>query len=185
MVELSRIYDELRDAELPLAANALNTVVGRGEHDAAVMIVGEAPGADEDREGKPFVGRSGTVLEDALGEAGLNSVFITNVVKHRPPENRDPYIDEIKAYTPFLHDEIEAVDPDVIVSLGNTATEFFFGDEQVFSGISQERGTSFVATVNGDERAVFPTYHPAATLYDGSLTETFVDDFRAVSDLVE
>ena len=184
---LRQIRDEILQADLPLSEEASNMVFGRGNHDAPVFIVGEAPGEDEDREGEPFVGRSGDVLSDGLSEAGLEEgedTYIANVVKYRPPNNRDPRVDEIQAHAPYLLEQVKAVRPEVIVSLGNTASEFFKEDDEVFSGITQERGETFSVDVHGVEHRVLPTFHPAATLYDASLKETFIHDLRHVQELV-
>jgi DNA polymerase len=183
--ELAALERRVRDAGLPLSDGS-TLVFGEGCADADVFVVGEAPGAKEDELGEPFVGRSGTVLREALSNAGLgdDDVYISNVVKYRPPENRDPRVDEIREHAPYLLEEISIVDPEVVLVLGNTAAEFFFGEDEVFSGISRERGESFTVSISGEEYVVFPSYHPAATLYDGSLREVFVEDLRRVAQQV-
>jgi DNA polymerase len=183
-MNLRDIEKRAQEDELPLIDEANNLVFGRGSEDADVFIVGEAPGEDEDREGEPFVGRSGQVLSTVLAQAGLEEgedTYIANVVKYRPPNNRDPRVDEIQAHAPYLLRQIHAVHPEIIVSLGNTASEFFKSDDEVFSGITQERGKTFTVDVEGDVYTVFPTYHPAATLYDSSLKDDFVKDFERVA----
>lgn len=136
-----------------------------GPVDADVMLVGEAPGANEVEQGEPFVGRAGEVLNDVLAEIGVSreALYITNVVKVRPPNNRDPTRAEIDAWWPVLAAEIVAVDPEVIVTMGNFATKEITGTS---NGISQVHGK--VMRVDG--RRVMPTFHPAATLYDRSKT---------------
>ena len=183
-MNLQQVRQDVLQADLPLSDEATNVVFGRGNPDASMFIVGEAPGEDEDREGEPFVGRSGQELSGVLSQAGLeegHDTYIANVVKYRPPNNRDPRVDEIQAHSPYLLEQIKVVDPVVIVSLGNTASEFFKADDEVFSGITQERGKTFTVDVDGDAYTVFPTYHPAATLYDSSLKDDFARDIERVA----
>jgi DNA polymerase len=134
-----------------------------GSLDAAVMLIGEAPGANEVAEGEPFVGRAGKRLDDILDEIGVNrdALYITNLVKIRPPNNRDPHRDEIDAWKPVLEAEIERVDPETILTLGNFATKELTGTSD---GITQTRGRTFRL----NDHKIVPTYHPAATLYDNS-----------------
>lgn len=179
---LAELEERLSETSLLLEDGA-NLVLGRGSPDADVFIVGEAPGEKEDEQGEPFVGRSGQVLSDVLSDVGLDEdddVYIGNVVKYRPPENRDPYVDEIQEHGPYLLEQISVVDPEVIVPLGNTAAEFFFDESEVFSGISRERGKPFTIAIDEKEFVVFPSYHPAATLYDRSLRSELVADFEVV-----
>lgn len=177
--QLDALEEEVAQAELPLEADAKNLVFGRGSGDADIFIIGEAPGADEDEQGLPFVGRSGKVLSEALKTAGLNEerdVYIANIVKYRPPNNRDPYVAEVKAHTPWLLKQIAIVSPEVLVPLGNTATKFFLGN--TYDSLGSVRGKMHEAGIEQVSVPVFPTYHPAATLYNRSLRPVFVEDLE-------
>ncbi|MFB6209113.1 MAG: uracil-DNA glycosylase [Candidatus Nanohaloarchaea archaeon] len=144
-----------------------------GPEDAVVMMVGEAPGANEVEEGEPFVGRAGSKLDDILSEIGVerSELYITNLVKVRPPENRDPRRDEIEAWRPLLDKEIEEVDPDVILTLGNFASRELLDTGE---GITSIHGEMF----ERGGRKIMPIYHPAATLYDRSKTPELEEDLR-------
>jgi uracil-DNA glycosylase len=151
-----------------------NFVPGEGPAPAAVMIVGEAPGASEDKQGRPFVGRAGRLLDELLAEAGLEreDVYITNVVKARPPGNRDPRKDEVAHHMPWLETQLALIGPKLVVPLGRHALAHFSDDAK----ISEVHGTE--VTERG--RTLFPMYHPAAALHNQSLRETLVADARAL-----
>ncbi|MFW6064737.1 MAG: uracil-DNA glycosylase family protein [Candidatus Natronoplasma sp.] len=153
-----------------------NAVPGEGNKDSNIMLIGEAPGKNEDLEGRPFVGRAGELLEELLGKAGLDrdEVFITNVVKCRPPDNRDPRKDEIKTCNPYLEKQIEFIEPDVIVTLGNHATETLIGK----TGMKKIHGKRF----EYDDLEMIPMYHPAAGLYNPGLKETMEEDMQRLTD---
>lgn len=158
-----------------LCRTANKGVPGEGNAQAEVMLIGEAPGFNEDKQGRPFVGAAGHFLNELLGGAGLarNAVFITNVVKHRPPENRDPLPEEIAACSGYLVRQIEAINPKVIVTLGRFSMVRFFPGAK----ISQIHGQAKLV----DGRIVVAMYHPAAALHQAALKQTVVDDFaRAV-----
>lgn len=144
-----------------------------GPDGAEIMLVGEAPGANEVEEGEPFVGRAGEKMNDVLKDIGVerSQLYITNLVKIRPPDNRDPKKDEIKAWAPLLEKEIENVDPDIILTLGNFASKEMLDTSK---GITQIHGRIF--TRNG--RKIMPIFHPAATLYDRSKTPELEEDLR-------
>lgn len=146
-----------------------------GPEDAKVMFVGEAPGANEVEQGEPFVGRAGEKLNKMLKDVGVdrNEVYITNLVKIRPPDNRDPKTDEIDAWTPLLEQEIEEVNPDKIVPLGNFASKEL---AETSKGITSIHGKKFYR----NDREVVPLFHPAATLYDQSKTPELRKDLRKV-----
>lgn len=148
-------------------------VGGHGAPDADVMLVGEAPGADEVAQGEPFVGQAGQQLDRILEDLDVerDDLYITNLVKVRPPENRDPYRDEIDAWWPVLDAEIERVDPDVIVPLGSFAAQEILDTDETITDL---RGES----VERDGRLIEPTFHPAAALYDRSKLPTITDDLR-------
>ncbi|AZH24682.1 uracil-DNA glycosylase [Haloplanus aerogenes] len=157
-------------------------VNGVGPDDAALLFVGEAPGAQEDEEGEPFVGRSGSVLDDALRDAGLAraDVRITNCVRCRPPENRDPHADELDNCAEFLEAEIAHVDPDLIVTLGKVPGERLL-DRSV--AVTKEAGSVVDARLGGESRRVLICVHPAATLYDRSQRDGFEDAIAKAADL--
>jgi uracil-DNA glycosylase family 4 len=150
-----------------------NAVPGAGNPHAEVMLIGEAPGFNEDRQGLPFVGAAGQFLDELLGEVGLrrSDVFIANVVKHRPPDNRDPLPEEIKACSGYLTRQIAAINPKVIVTLGRYSMARFFDDAR----ISKIHGQ--IKLVDG--RVIVAMYHPAAALHQQTLRQTLIDDFRA------
>src|SRR5580765_4359589 len=145
-----------------LAETRTQVVFGVGDPDADLMFIGEAPGYHEDKQGEPFVGAAGQLLTKMLGEIGLRreDVYIANVVKCRPPGNRDPLPDEIDACKPYLDGQIRSIDPRVIVTLGNFATRFILDRP---ASISRVRGQRF--EIGG--RIVLPTFHPAAILHGG------------------
>lgn len=170
---LEGIGAEVRQCQkCPLYKTALKGVPGEGDANAEVMLVGEAPGWHENQQGRPFVGAAGQFLGELLRSVGLRreQVFIANVIKHRPPDNRDPQPDEIGACLPYLDRQIEVVDPLVIVTLGRFSMSRFFPGEK----ISRIHGT---ARRHGD-RLVFPLYHPAAALHQATLRRTVEEDFR-------
>ncbi|USZ67090.1 uracil-DNA glycosylase [Halorussus salilacus] len=147
-------------------------VNGTGPADADMLFVGEGPGEQEDAEGEPFVGRSGSILDDKLREKGLvrADVRITNCVRCRPPGNRDPTGEELEHCRGYLETEIELVDPDVVVTLGKVPSEHLLGRDVA---VTNEAGSVERATLGGSERDVLVCVHPAATLYDRSQEETF------------
>jgi len=147
-------------------------VNGDGPTDADVVFVGEAPGANEDADGVPFVGRSGDVLDDALRDAGLarEDVRITNCVRCRPPDNRDPTSEELANCRPYLDRELELVDPEVVVTLGKVPGEHLLERDVA---VTNETGSVERVALGGRERDVLLCLHPAATLYDGSQKTAF------------
>lgn len=151
----------------------------RGPWDADVVFVGEAPGATEVEEGAPFVGAAGRVLEEALAGVGIDSdaVYVTNLVKVRPPENRDPRRAEIDAWRPLLAAELDRVDPAIVVTLGAFATRELLGTDASLSDVRGE-----IHEVDG--RRVLPTYHPAATFYSDDVEDALRSDLARVADIV-
>ena len=149
-------------------------VPGEGASDADIMIVGEAPGASEDKQGRPFVGRAGKLLDELLAEAGLerDQVYITNVVKARPPGNRDPRAAEVAHHMPWLETQLALIQPKLVVPLGRHALAHFSDSAK----ISEVHGTEI--TERG--RTLFPLYHPAAALHNQSLRGTLFEDARAL-----
>lgn len=158
-----------------------NAVPGEGNPNAKVMFVGEAPGYWEDVKGRPFVGAAGKLLDALLAEAGLSrdGVFIGNVLKCRPPGNRDPLPAEIQACTPYLDRQIEAIRPRLMVTLGNHSTAYIFVRSGLqFNGITSARGKFYRADFLGLAVTVFPTFHPAAGLYSAKYKQFLTADFK-------
>ena len=167
-----------------LAEGRTNAVPGEGSPDTEVVFVGEGPGQNEDRSGRPFVGAAGTLLEELLGMIGWgrDDVFITNVVKCRPPNNRDPEPDEIAACEPFLRRQLEALDPALLVTLGRFSLQTFMPGDR----ISRVHGTERTIDPSTGARAAtgYAMYHPAAALRQGVLKETMQRDMAAVPEVL-
>ena len=171
----------------PLGSLRTNAVPGAGSYDSKVMFVGEAPGYWEDQKGLPFVGRAGKLLDELLSEIGLSreDVYITNIVKCRPPENRDPTEEEIKACSPYLDMQIDIIRPKVIVPLGRHSMayimkKFGFSPEP----ISKIHGQVFEARTLFGKIVIMPMYHPAAALYRPPLKEELRRDFSRLRELL-
>ena len=177
MTALETLHDEIRGHRgcgFEICESATNIVPGEGSPTAAVMLVGEAPGASEDEQGRPFVGRAGRLLDRLLEEAGLvrADVFITNVVKARPPGNRDPRADEVAHHLPWLEQQLALIGPAVVIPLGRHALAHFAPGRR----ITEVHGALLV---EGDRRLV-PWLHPAAALRNQALRETLTQDARAL-----
>ncbi len=171
---LADIADVVRECRrCPLCEGRTQAVPGFGNPNARVMLIGEAPGKNEDLQGKPFVGAAGKYLTELLALAGLTreDVFIANVLKCRPPSNRNPQADEIIVCTPYLRDQVRAIGPDVLVTMGNFSTKFILKTEQ---GITALRGQ----VVNAGRFKVMPVFHPAAAIYDRTKRDVLESDFR-------
>ena len=182
--ELVALYKEVQRCErCPLHETRTRAVFGAGNADAGLMFVGEAPGAEEDRQGLPFVGRAGQLLNQMLAGIGLSreDVFIANVLKSRPPGNRDPQPLEIEACRPYLFEQVRLIEPNVVCTLGNFATKLLTGNP---AGITRVRGTPQVHELGG--RAVFllPLFHPAAALRTPAVKETLREDFATIPGLL-
>lgn len=182
--ELVALYKEVQGCRrCPLHETRTNAVFGAGDADAEVMFVGEAPGAEEDRQGLPFVGRAGQLLNQLLEEVGMSreEVFIANVLKSRPPGNRDPQPLEIEACRPYLFEQVRLIEPRVVCTLGNFATKLLSGNP---TGITRVRGTPQVHRLGG--RAVFllPLFHPAAALRTPAVKETLRADLQMLPGLL-
>jgi uracil-DNA glycosylase len=159
-----------------ICEEATNLVPGDGNPDAEVVFVGEAPGASEDKQGRPFVGSAGKLLDGLLEHAGLEraDVFITNVVKARPPKNRDPKSDEVAHHLPWLTAQLDVIDPKVIVPLGRHAMGRFVEGVTITDAHGRP--------VEQDDRLIVPWYHPAAALYNQSLRATLAEDARKLAE---
>ncbi|MBA3808018.1 MAG: uracil-DNA glycosylase [Solirubrobacterales bacterium] len=182
---LKQVFAEARNCTRcpELAATRKTVVFGAGNANADLMFVGEAPGASEDEQGVPFVGRAGKLLEKLLEEIGLSrtEVFIANTLKCRPPGNRDPLPVEIENCQDYLHRQVALIEPTVICTLGNFSTKLLRGDR---TGISRLHGQPEVLVLG--ERAVrlYPIYHPAAALYTPRMLETLREDFARLPELL-
>lgn len=184
MDSLTKISEEIANCKLcPLYKHAKNPVPGEGSPKAEILFIGEAPGATEDEQGKPFVGRAGQLLTELLSSIDIKreEVFITNVVKHRPPNNRAPAQEEVAACRNYLERQITIISPKIIVALGNHALEWLTGK----TGISSSRGKIIEKEIAGKTRKILPTFHPAALIYNSSLTETAKEDFKKIKKLAE
>jgi uracil-DNA glycosylase family 4 len=181
---LKEVYLEASSCTRCALSETRNTVVfGAGNADADLMFVGEAPGANEDKQGLPFVGQAGRLLDKLLVEIGLErgDVFIANVLKCRPPGNRDPRPQEIEACRDYLHRQVELIEPKVICTLGNFSTKLLRGDP---TGISRLHGQAEVHVLGQRAVRLFPIYHPAAALYTPSMLETLRADFARLPELL-
>ena len=163
----------------PLCDGRTQTVFGVGNPHARVMFIGEAPGKNEDLQGEPFVGAAGHYLNELLGCAGLRreDVFIANVLKCRPPGNRDPRPEEIQTCTPFLREQTRTIDPEILVTLGTFSTQFVLKTQV---GITRLHGR----VQRAGKFLVFPIFHPAAALYDGAKREALENDFVTLGELL-
>lgn len=168
-----------RQCGLDIAKSCLNPVPGDGDPDAKLMFVGEAPGAQEDKEGRPFVGASGKFLDEMLGTIGLrrDDVFVTNIVKFRPPDNRDPNQEEINVCLPYLLAQIKIIQPELIVFLGRHSMNVFLPELK----ISQAHGRVYKRS----QMVFLPLYHPAAALYNGSMRTTLLEDFSKIPAILD
>jgi DNA polymerase len=183
--DLVALYKQLGpDHECPLKAGRTNIVFGMGNADADLMFVGEAPGFNEDQQGKPFVGRAGKLLDELLEGIGLtrDDVFIANVLKCRPPNNRDPQPEEIEECTPYLMRQVELIEPRVISTLGNFATKLI---TQSQVGITRCCGRPQDRTVAGLPVTIYPLFHPAAALRTPAVLEQLREDFSRIPGLLE
>lgn len=182
--ELDKIAKEVRDFKgLEIARNATHAVPGEGNPDAQIMFIGEGPGHNEDLQGRPFVGQAGKLLEKTLKDVlSLDrfDVYITNIVKFRPPDNRDPLPDEIEACRDWLDRQIAVIKPKIIATLGRFSMAKFIPDVT----ISRVHGQARFVNFNDFKIIIFPMYHPAAALRAGSMMAEFVTDFNKLKDLL-
>lgn len=174
--QLDELNKEWIAKELPLKAVATQAVPGEGNPEAEILLVGEGPGKDEDEQGRPFVGAAGKFLTELIGSIGLKreDVFIANMVKHRPPGNRDPLPDELAAYAPWLDEQVRIIKPKLIVTLGRYSMAHFLGETLSISKIHGQ------AKRNAKGQVIMPMYHPAAALYRGDLRPVLLADFKRI-----
>lgn len=182
-----RIADEQVCREL--RAHATQLVFGDGNPDADIVFVGEAPGKHEDIQGKPFVGAAGKFLDQMLAGIGLDraDIYITNIVKYRPPNNRDPLPEEKRAFLPYLQAQLEVIEPKVVVTLGRHSTNCFLPDLQISQIHGQPKRIRIRFSQGLNEElalVILPLFHPAAALYNGGLRQTLIDDFAVLPDVV-
>jgi uracil-DNA glycosylase len=181
---LKEVYEQARGCELcPLHQTRTNVVFGAGNADAELMFIGEAPGANEDKLGLPFVGQAGKLLDKLLGEIGLErkDVFIANTLKCRPPNNRDPHPQEIETCQGYLRQQVDLIEPVVICTLGNFSTKLLRADT---TGISRLHGRAEVRIIGTRAVRLYPLYHPAAALYTPSMLDTLRGDFHRIPELL-
>ena len=183
-LRLNNLHKKWRDeCRCELRKTAIQAVPGDGNVNARIVFIGEAPGAKEDKEGRPFIGSSGKFLAEMLESIKMKreDIYITNIVKYRPPENRDPSPKEIADCSGWLADEIKLIDPTLIVFLGRHSMNHFFPDEK----ISVAHGVLLTSNHFGKIRNFLPLYHPAAALYNGSLREVLKTDFKKIPKLLK
>lgn len=181
----------LTEMKCPLKDSATNLVFGKGNPDADIMFIGEAPGEQEDLQGIPFVGRAGQELDKLLQTIGLNleKAYIANILKYRPPNNRDPTTEEIERHTPYLIEQIKIIKPKIIATLGNYSTKFVLAHFKVegmknIPGISGLHGKARDLEIDGMNFKVVPLYHPAAMLYNPSLRQVLEEDFQKMKEIL-
>jgi DNA polymerase len=165
-----------------------NAVPGEGNPATQIMFIGEAPGYWEDVKGKPFVGAAGKFLDTLLSEIGFSreDVFICNVLKCRPPRNREPQPNEIQTCTPYLDRQIKIIQPKFIVTLGNYSTAYIFSKANLHCiSITQAHGKFYEANILGMNVTIFPTFHPAAALYSAKYKEQITNDFKLLKQELE
>mgnify|MGYP000925962181 FL=1 len=179
--QLKALADEIIAAGVApeLAAGAKSLVMGEGNADADIIFIGEAPGAKEDELGRPFVGAAGKFLDEMLASIELDrkDIYISNIVKYRPPGNRDPKPEEIEAFKPYLKKQVEIIEPKLIVFLGRHSMNVFLPELK----ISEAHGRAY----KRDGQVYMPLYHPAAALYNGGMRKTLLEDFAGIPRLLK
>ncbi|MEI7539381.1 MAG: uracil-DNA glycosylase [Candidatus Saccharibacteria bacterium] len=166
-----------------LAREAKNLVMGDGNINTDIILIGEAPGKNEDEQGLPFVGAAGKFLSQMLMDAGIarSDVYITNIVKYRPPNNRDPLPEEKAAFWPYLVRQLDVIQPKIVVTLGRHSMEYFLPEQKISMIHGQPKRITF-----GDTKiVVVPLYHPAAALYNGGMRTTLIEDFMKLPKIID
>lgn len=187
-IEAQALLDQLareiieQDICPELSVQATQLVMGEGDPTADIVLIGEAPGKKEDLEGKPFIGAAGTFLNAMLEQANMDrsDVYITNIVKYRPPNNRDPLPAEKAAFLPYLLRQLDIIKPKVVITLGRHSMEYFLPGVK----IGEIHGQPQQVTMGESSLLVIPLFHPAAALYNGGLRQTLFDDFLKVPDII-
>lgn len=179
--KLDKIKQQIVDDSVTpqLAATATNMVFGDGSSDAEIVFIGEAPGKNEDLQGLPFVGAAGRLLDEMLQTIGLarSDVYITNIVKYRPPNNRDPLPEEKSEFLPYLQSQLDIIQPKLVVTLGRHSLNCFLPDLQISKVHGQPKRYK--------GRVYLPLFHPAAALYNGGMRQTLMDDFARIPIILE
>lgn len=183
--QLDEIRKRILDGNIcpELAATATNLVMGDGNIDADIVFIGEAPGKNEDEQGLPFVGAAGKFLNEMLAAANMTraDVYITNIVKYRPPNNRDPLPEEKAEFWPYLLKQLQIIQPKVVITLGRHSMEYFLPGMKISAIHGEPKRIKF----GDDYLVIIPLFHPAAALYNGSLRQTLIDDFLMVPKIIE
>ena len=187
--KLEEVRQKILEAKLTpeLAASARRLVFGSGNPDADIVFIGEAPGKKEDATGEPFVGAAGKFLDEMLESVNINrqDVYITNIVKYRPPNNRDPLPEEKEAFWPYLLKQISIIKPKIVATLGRHSGQVFIPDLRISADHGQPK--SIKVTIDGKVESILtlPLYHPAAALYNGSLRNILLQDFQIVPKMLK
>lgn len=188
-VQLDKVKDAItRDKVCPeLAKQASQLVFGSGNPMSDVVFIGEAPGKKEDETGLPFVGAAGKFLDEMLEMIGLSrsEVYITNIVKYRPPNNRDPLPDEKRAFLPYLQKQLEIIMPKVVVTLGRHAANCFLPELRISTEHGRAKRLKLRFGANELSIVLLPLFHPAAALYNGSMRQTLIDDFARIPAIIK
>ena len=178
---LNAIKQQILDNKITpeLAATATQLVFGDGNPDADIVFIGEAPGKNEDLKGVPFVGAAGKFLDEMLGLINLKrqDIYITNIVKYRPPANRDPLSEEKSAFLPYLESQLEVIQPKLVVTLGRHSLNCFLPDLQIGQVHGQPKRYKGLVYL--------PLFHPAAALYNGGMRQTLIDDFKLIPSIIK
>ena len=182
---LDQIEADIKEKNIcpDLAKTATNLVMGIGNPDADVVFIGEAPGKNEDLSGEPFVGAAGKFLNEMLASISMSreDIYITNIVKYRPPNNRDPLPNEKRAFWPYLVKQIQTIEPKILITLGRHSMEYFLPGKSIAQIHGQPKRIEF-----GDQKIVIlPLYHPAAALYNGGLRQTLQEDFQLIPEIIK
>lgn len=191
--EKQKKLDELKEAIVAanltpdLAVQATQLVFGTGNPDADVVFIGEAPGKNEDLKGEPFVGAAGKFLNEMLSSVDLNreDIYITNIVKYRPPNNRDPLPDEKAQFWPYLLKQIAIIRPKVIATLGRHSGQAFLKDLHISVDHGSPKRIKVILDGEPQSIVILPLYHPAAALYNGALRQTLLEDFTIVRNIIK
>lgn len=180
-VQLEKLAEEMMTSGIApeLAAGATQLVFGEGNPEAEIVLIGEAPGKQEDLQGRPFVGASGRFLDEMLAAAGLvrDDIYITNIVKYRPPNNRDPLPEEKQTFWPYLLRQLEIIQPKIVITLGRHSGMYFIPNLH----ISRDHGRARTMILHNKSMMVIPLYHPAAALYNGGMRQVLMDDFMSAA----
>lgn len=170
------------DVAPKLRESAKQLIMGAGSLDAEIVFIGEAPGKKEDEQGVPFIGAAGKQLNKMLDSVGLRreDIYITNIVKYRPPNNRDPSVEEKRVFLPYLLEQIQIINPKAVATLGRHSMEYFLPDKK----IGDVHGKPETITIGDSPFVIIPLYHPAAALYNGSLRATLLEDFQYIPEIL-